>query len=554
MKIKRSLCAFLAALMVCGVFTSLSVFTVSAAPTTTAAGTDDKDKEKEFPNYLTLAFRSVDAKLATMTKYLENDYYEFYVEPLSGEVALKNKRTNQVVTSNPYNISGIQASTEVKNKLMSQLLVEYVENGVTKTYNSFAECTNREQINVKRTRDGVRVEYTIGREEARLLLPQMIEKTRFETLIRDFVPEDTRAYKQLTAYYQLKDLEDPTLTVRSRNELQVAFPIVKQMPVYVFDSAATNIQKQRIEGYIKLYCPHYTYETLEYDHNLTGYTSTDVPPAVFYMALEYSIDNEGLQVRLPTNGIRFDEGTYQLNSITVLPYFGAGSSNYEGYIFIPDGSGSLIRFEDVIGQSVNISGKLYGQDYAFHNVSGAHQQVMRMPVYGIMEQYEGIRSQRTEVTTPAVLDEEGNIVTPEKTETVTELVDYTQGRGFIAVIEEGDTLATIFAESGGTMHNLNTAYTSFNPRPSDSYNLADSISVGSNASWTVVSKRTYTGNYKIKYLMLTDNETAQTANLTADEYYEASYVGMADAYRAYLINAGVLNDKITAKKDADPEA
>ncbi|MBE6564652.1 MAG: hypothetical protein E7655_05220 [Ruminococcaceae bacterium] len=541
MKLKRILCAFLTLVMVFGTLAGASVFSVSAAPTVAT----DKEEEDEFPDYLTLNFRNVEAKLATMTKYLENELYELYVEPLSGEVALKNKVTGQTVTSNPFDIATLQASTEIKNKLMSQLIVEYVENGVNKTYNSFAESTNRQQILVKRMKNGVRVEYTIGREEARMLLPQQIEKTRFEELIASYFPENSRAYKQLTAYYQLKDLEDPTLTVRSRQELQVAFPIVKQMPVYVFDSTASRIQKQRIEGYIKLYCPHYTYETLEIDHDMTGYVSKDIPPAVFYMALEYSIDNEGLNVRLPTNGIRFDEGTYQLKSITVLPYFGAGSSSYTGYLMIPDGSGSIIRFEDVIGQAVNISGKLYGQDYTFHSVSGAHQQSMRMPVYGLVEDYTGIRSQRVEKVTPAVLDEEGNVVTPEKTEMVTELVPYKESRGFLAIVEEGDTLANLYAECGGTMHKLNTVYTSFNPRPSDSYNLADSISVGSNASWTVVSKRTYTGNYKIKYIMLTDEITAETKGLTNDQYFKASYAGMADAYRSYLINKGVLTEKLT---------
>ncbi len=540
---KKILSVLLAALTVFGTFSAVGAVAVSAAPTTTASN----EKEAALPDYLTLSFRNVDSKIATMKKYLENDFYELYVEVQSGEIALKNKKTNQVVTSNPYNIANIQASTEVKNRLMSQLIVDYTENGVTKTYNSFSECTKREQILVKRTKNGVRVEYTIGREDARLLLPQMIERNRFEEQIMAYFPEDTRAYKQLTAYYQLKDLEDPTLTVRSRNELQAAFPIVKEMAVYVFDSAASSIQKQRVEGYIKLYCPHYTFESLEYDHNLTHYESSETPPAVFYMALEYTIDDEGLTVRLPANGIRFDEAMYQLNSVTVLPYFGAGSSNYNGYVFVPDGSGTLIRFEDVIGTSVNISGKLYGQDYAFHSVSGAHQEVMRLPVYGLVEEYEGIRSQRVTVVTPAVLDEEGNVVTPEKTETKTELIDYTQARGFIAIIEEGDTLANIYALSGGTMHNLNTAYSSFNPRPSDSYNLADSISVGSNATWTVVSKRTYTGNYKIKYIMLTDAETAESAGLVKNEdYFDASYVGMAEAYRKYLLRAGVLNEKVAS--------
>lgn len=544
MKIKRILCAFLTFMMLFSTVAGSTLIKTSAATQSAA-----NEEEETFPDYLTLSFRNIDAKINSMTKYIENETFELYVEPLSGEIALKNKLTGQLMTSNPYDIATLQASNEVKNKLMSQLIVDYIENGVNKTYNSFTECVNREQLSVKKTKNGVRVEYTIGREESRMLLPQMIKKERFEELIASYFDENSRAYKQLTGYYQLKDLNDPTLTVRSRAELEGSYPIVKEMSVYVFDTTASRVQKARIEGYIKLHCPHYTFETLEEDHNMTRYVSTDVPPAVFYTALEYSLDNEGLVVRLPTNGIRFDEATYQLRSITVLPYFGAGSSDYTGYLMIPDGSGALIRFEDVISKNVSISGKLYGQDYAFHTVSGAHQSVMRMPVYGIVEDYKGIRSVKVEVTTPDVVDEDGNVIIPGKTETQTELQPYIESRGFLAIIEEGDTLATLYAECGGTMHKMNTVYTSFNPRPSDSYNLADSISVGSNASWTVVSERKYTGNYKIKYIMITDNITAERSGLKEGEYFEASYVGMAEAYRKYLINKGDISEGIETKQN-----
>ena len=86
------------------------------------------------------------------------------------------------------------------------------------------------------------------------------------------------------------------------------------------------------------------------------------------------------------------------------------------------------------------------------------------------------------------------------------------------------------------------------PRPKDTYNVADAISVGNNDTWTVVSARKYTGNYKIRYILLTDEDVADTAEQKAAEagveitekFYECSYVGMAKAYREYLESTGVL--------------
>ena len=81
-------------------------------------------------------------------------------------------------------------------------------------------------------------------------------------------------------------------------------------------------------------------------------------------------------------------------------------------------------------------------------------------------------------------------------------INYTEDRGFLAIITEGDALANITTAHGGALHKYCTVYTQFYPRPKDSYNLAESISVGSNATWTVVSERKYTGSYRIQYVLL----------------------------------------------------
>ena len=41
---------------------------------------------------------------------------------------------------------------------------------------------------------------------------------------------------------------------------------------------------------------------------------------------------------------------------------GCGSYENKGYTFIPDGSCSIVRFEDFAGTGLTVSGKLYGQD------------------------------------------------------------------------------------------------------------------------------------------------------------------------------------------------
>ena len=126
-------------------------------------------------------------------------------------------------------------------------------------------------------------------------------------------------------------------------------------------------------------------------------------------------------------------------------------------------------------------------------------------------------------------------------------------QGYFAVITEGDALCNITSNHGGYNpvtptggeHKYNSVYISVFPRPQDSYRLADAISVSNDSTeWVVVSDRKYTGSYRIRYTMLSDATYVredETGKIDMVEYkYEASYVGMANAYRDYLIKTGVL--------------
>ncbi len=530
-KFIRFISAIMSVIMIIGVLASSSVLPVFAAQTEENGPKVEKNKDYYRENYLEKPYSTPELKVATMKPYIENEKYVFYVQEESGEWALYNKMTNQYLFSNPYDLGGEKSSDETKQNLLSQVIINFSDSGVAKTYTSFADCVMLDQIKVKHLKNGVRVEYTIGNEETRKLIPMQITAERFETEILEKIPEG-RQKETFKSFFQKKSINDGTLTTAGKKQLIASYPIVEKYDIYVFATDAGDNEILRQETVIKTHCPEYSFEELEYDHSLVGYVASNKAPAVFKFAIEYTLNDTGVDARLGANGIRFDETVYTLENMKILPYVGAGSADNEGYLFVPDGSGAIIRFEDVIKQQVTVSGKLYGQDYAFHKITGSTQQTMRLPVYGIVE--NDIRAVSKEVNGETVIEQ------------------FPFNSGFFAIIEEGDSLATIYAESGGTLHKYNSVYTTFNPRPSDQYNLADSISVGGNATWTVVSDRKYTGSYKIKYVMLEDEILAKEAAEKADgEYvsYDADYVGMATAYRDYLYNTKVLTP--LTEKDVD---
>jgi hypothetical protein len=138
-----------------------------------------------------------------------------------------------------------------------------------------------------------------------------------------------------------------------------------------------------------MYCPDYTFEQRDFDHELCDYEPEQENPVQFRVALEYYLDEDGLKVRMPANGIRYDQSAYELNKITCLPFMGAGNASNVGYTMFPDGSGTLTRFEDVkeSGRSFSFFAMPYGQDYAYHSLKiGKNLMPMRMPVFGLVQE------------------------------------------------------------------------------------------------------------------------------------------------------------------------
>ena len=526
MKTKRIISAFLTLVML-----------LASLPLFVNADWYDKVDENEDPliDYLTHVYLSPDEKLADMIMVKEQNGYQLWFEEYTGEVALKDLATGQVLFTNPYDIAWTDQSIskQTKQKLLSQLIITYLDNGKQKTMFSYVEAAERGQIKLKNIKNGIRVEYTLGEENVTRLVPRMITVERFEQMILQNIT-DSWDLEKLKSFYTKYDKDDPTQTARQIAEFQSKYPITLDLAVYICSPDIKSKELRTCEDIVKTYCPAYSYEELEYDHEITKYTGSDAAPPRFRMSLEYTLNENGLEVRLPANGIEFDASTYQFQTVTILPYFGAGNNKYRGYSVIPDGSGSLIRFEDYIGEPVNVSGQLYGSDFAYHEISGQHAEEMTMPYYGVVTNYGDI------VDPPAPEDDDyEDFIFPQ--------ISYSNG--FLAVITEGDSLASLMAECGGLLHPYNTVYPTFTPRPSDEYNLADSISVSQNATWTVTSSRTYTESYRIQYIVLKDKTISAEKNI--EDAYEPTWIGMATAYRDYLTDNGVLEKLGTVDVKAD---
>ena len=535
------------------------------------ASTEKVDLATQLATYYlkTNKFKTPQEKLDSMELMLKNGKYELYVDSASGEVALHEMDTDNTLFSNPYDVasskgsdmfSGSGSAGTKEQLLMSQVIVNYLDNGTSKSLYSFADAAQRGQIEVSRIKSGVRMEYTIGREEFRKLVPRWIPVDVFDELIKKpFLeaiskgaeggvkpgesPDQNFYYKKFISYYQIKDPDAPDNTSASIDAMYKTYPITKEMPIYVFATDATAVEINLVEEYIKNYCADtYSFEQMDIDHETTGYEATDEEYPVFKLALEYTLDDTGLSVRVPCNGLQYNASSYTLENLSILPYMGAGNTKNDGYNFYPDGSGSLFDFN--LNKTETIRGKIYGIDYAYHQISGKYQKAIRVPVYGTVAEeviysygYTKLNPETGETESYPDVKVSNTVTTREEIEKILEgdniivtkpLTETNYSRGYVAVIESGESLGEIETYYAGALSDYATMSNYFNPKPKDSYDIADSISVTSSSMWTVVSNRKYTGNIRIHYQML------------GNEKYDASWLGMAEAYRDYLVKKGTI--------------
>ena len=530
-------------------------------------------------DYLTEVYNTPEEKLETMgltdaetgekVPNFENDEYELWAHAETGEVGIRVKATGQIILTNPYDISKSKANEGVKQKLLSQIILQYKDSsGAIVEFNSYKDAAlngkivkgkNIGQIKIKNTRTGIRVEYTLGKEQAKYVVPKQIEKESFEmNLVAEWQNKSTREYAQFLAYYDLKDPFDETLAPAVLTSMKEQFKATEKYAIYVLDPGVSNRELEMLAGYIENNTP-YTAEQMAADYEKIDYIDTSAAPALFRFAIEYSLDEYGVKVSVPANSITYDSASYKLMNVKLLPYLGAGNNDNTGLTLLADGSGTITRFEDIKGKAFTLTNKVYGKDYSYHSISGYNQEIMRVPAFGVIEnraEYkeevavsvtapaeeaetaeetteetaengENAEAAETEATEEAA-DETAEAVEEAAEEVVEETADEgpkTMGNGFVAYFEDGSSLLELSSDHGGGVHNYSSVYATFYPKTTDTYALTGISSEG-DATWEVSSDRRYIGNYSMRILPVYGEDV--------------DYTDMAAVLRTYLEDKGVL--------------
>jgi hypothetical protein len=233
----------------------------------------------------------------------------------------------------------------------------------------------------------------------------------------------------------------------------------------------------REEAFFENAGSRFTYELINEDNKI-GYTA-NLKFNISKIELTYLvyIDDEGLKVEVP-NELIVEPEDRPIASISAFPYFGATKRlRTPGYVFIPDGIGALIRFDDRSGRQV------YNKAFYGANLS-LDQKTTDEPLYANLY---GI-------------------------------VHGADQNGFVAIIESGAGNAILTSYPSRNTTDMNYTYLSFSLRVAYLQYLNQSKTSVVNLVQT--NRNSY--DIKINYQFLTGNE--------------ANYIGMAKKYQSYLVS------------------
>ncbi len=400
----------------------------------------------------------------------ENTTLKLYASPDTGDVAVYDKRSGVTTYSNPVDADEDPiANNTNKNYLKSQFVINYYNAAKAMgTYDSYSMAVEKGQVQAQSIDNGVRFIYTLGDFSTNTtgIVPIYLDKNKLEEICGKI---DETAQTNMRRYYSTEDEKTGMLVLNG-----VAQKNVKTI--------------KKITGYLEE--AGFTEEDYEAQMELAGIEVA--LPLSFTIALEYRLLDDSIEVSIPSSMIE-ENGGGKLYRIRLLGYFGAAGADDEGYLVVPNGSGSLIYFNNGKSNVENYSQYIYDIDpLAADYTLLENTQKVRLPICGICKEDSDI----------------------------------------LMSVEDGATTAFFTASVAGSNTSYNYVNTTFVVRGYDLLSMFGST--GNEADLPLLENDMYDINYKVRYTFLDDEHTG--------------YSGIANYYRERLIKEGVLSEK-TASGD-----
>ncbi len=412
----------------------------------------------------------------------ENEELAMFFGPSSSAVALLDKTSQNWWYSNPPEAEGTSSGSAADN-LKSILQIRYYDqNDVLNVLNSYRSCVANGTFEYEMIPDGIRMLFAFEKGEiSREMLPAVVAKEKFEEKILSKLSEDER--QSVEKYYLLQKPGEITSTVVKQKYQELYTALEEDEEYYFLDLYAPGYQLETL--YQALYVgAGYTVEEIEADNLAAGYDVAVDSFVRIEIPMEFVLEGHTLAVSIPASKITVPSQC-RLGDLVVMPYFGSAGTEEKGYLFVPDGSGALIYFNNDKRSVYSYSLPIYGEDGGIERTEASFSTAKAdFPAFGIAYQAE---------------------------------------KAMLAVVEEGESHGKIEAGVAGGENDRNWVRTRFEITPMAVEEFSDKLVV---VNTNLYQEEPYGGRISIRYLF------------TGKE--EADYSGLACLYREYLKETGIL--------------
>ncbi|MBE5794195.1 MAG: hypothetical protein E7323_05895 [Clostridiales bacterium] len=308
---------------------------------------------------------------------LENDALLFEMDPTTTHFKVTEKATGREWLSNPADAdSDPIAKAANKEMLMSTLSLTHATAAGIADMNNYKYSIENGTYSIEVQEDGaIRVNYAIGKIEKIYMIPTAITKERFDVFKAE-MKKSTQ--KKLTSNYTLYEPEKLD-SKKNKDEIIAMYPEVLNQALYILKSDTSENNKAKIEGYWAEV--GYTADDYAIDQQLVA-GAKDNSGAVFNVSMVYRLDGSDLVLEIPYDSIRYKE-EYPITFVTPLPMFGAAGTEDEGFMFVPEGGGALINFNNGKLNQNSYYANMYGWDYATRRNEVINETRNTFPVFGM---------------------------------------------------------------------------------------------------------------------------------------------------------------------------
>ena len=414
-------------------------------------------------------FYEYDEKLTGKTMTLESSSLKFELDPATTQFTLLQKNTGKVWYSSPKDLDKDPiALAREKNNMRSSLLLEYsTENGNAEVYDLYTNSVQRKFYSVEKNGNSIAVHYTIGQMAREYIYPPIMYQSDYDKWTENLSKSDVNNISRAYHRYSLATATSADDT----SALLKKYPKLKDEDLYLIFENVQTFMKEKLESIFA--SAGFTYQDYLESKELYLEDNTKEVPA-FNLTVVYSLDKNNLIVEVPFEEISYRQA-FPVTKISVLPYFGAGGKDDEGYMLVPEGSGAVINFNNGKTRQNVYYADVYGWDYAQDRKSVVTETRVAFPVFGVSS----------------------------------------GDSSFISIIENGASYASITAEIAGKLGSYNYVRADYRMLHNERYDI---------------SARTVNAQYMFEKELPQGEKIRQVYTFVDSD----SYVDMAKVYRDYL--------------------